>query len=116
MKAQVRAFAEHAERQQLPCQTIIRDHDGKYSSEVDRAFTRRGFAVKPVGPRAPNLNAFVERWIQSLKHEALNHFIVFGLDHFDHIVQEFVTYLARVGAVAVGVVAELSKSVLREAR
>jgi Integrase core domain/PEP-CTERM motif len=48
--------------------------------------------VKPVGPRAPNLNAFIERWIQSLKHEALNHFIVFGLAHFDHIVSEFVDY------------------------
>ena len=48
--------------------------------------------MKPVGPRAPNLNAFIERWIQSLKHEALNHFVAFGLAHFDHIVREFVDY------------------------
>jgi putative transposase len=48
--------------------------------------------VKKVGPQAPNLNAFIERWIQSLKHEALNHFIVFGLQHLDHIVSEYVTY------------------------
>jgi putative transposase len=26
------------------------------------------------------------------KHEALNHFVVFGLEHFDHIVREFVDY------------------------
>lgn len=32
------------------------------------------------------------RWIQSLKHEALNHFIVFGLQHFDYIVSEYVAY------------------------
>ena len=38
------------------------------------------------------MNAFVERWIQSLKHEALNHFIVFGLAHFDYIVRVYVTY------------------------
>ncbi len=92
MKTQVRAFAAYAEREKLPCQTIIRDHDGRYTSDVDRAFTRRGIDVKPVGPRAPNLNAFIERWIQSLKHEVLNHFIVFGLAHFDHIVSEFVDY------------------------
>jgi len=47
---------------------------------------------RPAGPRAPNLNAYIERWIQSLKHEALNHFVVFGLEHFDHIVSEFVAY------------------------
>ena len=46
--------------------------------------------VGAVGPQAPNLNAFVERWIQSLKHEALNHFIVFGIEHFNHIVREYV--------------------------
>ncbi len=47
---------------------------------------------KPAGPQAPNLSGFVERWIESLKHEALNHVIVFGLAHFDHIVREFVAY------------------------
>jgi putative transposase len=45
-----------------------------------------------VGPQAPNLNAYVERWIQSLKYEALNHFIVFGKEHFDYIVSEYVAY------------------------
>jgi hypothetical protein len=38
------------------------------------------------------MNAFVERWIQSLKYEALNHFIVFGQEHFDHIVSEYAAY------------------------
>jgi putative transposase len=92
MVTQAHAFLAHAEREQLRCETIIRDHDGKYVADFDRAFTKRSIAVKPVGPRAPNLNAFVERWIQSLKHEALNHFVVFGLAHFDHIVREFVDY------------------------
>jgi putative transposase len=76
----------------LPCETIIRDRDGKYTADFDRVFMKGGIAVKPVGPRAPNLNAFIERWIQSLKHEALNHFVVLGLAHFDHIVSEFVDY------------------------
>ena len=38
------------------------------------------------------MNAFIERWIQSLKQEALDHFIVFGQEHFDHIVSEYVDY------------------------
>ena len=92
MAAQANAFLTHVDRQRLRCETVIRDRDGKYTADFERAFQKRGITVKPVGPRAPNLNAFVERWIQSLKHEALNHFIVFGLAHFDYIVREFVDY------------------------
>jgi putative transposase len=92
MGAQAHAFLAYAEQRQLHCETIIRDRDGKYTADTDRVFQKRGIAVKPVGPRAPNLNAFIERWIQSLKHEALNYFVVFGLEHFDHIVREYVDY------------------------
>ncbi len=92
MKTQAQAFLDHAATHGLQCSTVMRDWDGKYTSEFMSIFTDCDICVKPVGPRAPNLNAFVERWIQSLKHEALNHFIVFGLAHFDHIVREFVDY------------------------
>ena len=92
MNLQAEAFLNHVQREQLGCATIMRDLDGKYGPDFDRYFTDRSIKVKPVGPCAPNLNAFVERWIQSLKYEALNHFIVFGLEHFDHIVSEYVAY------------------------
>lgn len=92
MKRQAAEFLRHTEDERLGCAIIMRDLDGKYSSDFDRAFSNRSIRVKPVGPQAPNLNAFVERWIQSLKHEALNHFIVFGLAHFDHIASEYVAY------------------------
>ena len=92
MKSQAESFFRFTEEKNLGCDILIRDRDGKYSSDFDRCFTNQGIKVKPVGPRAPNLNAFIERWIPSLKHEELNHFVVFSLEHFDHIVGEFVTY------------------------
>lgn len=92
MKTQAHAFLDFAGERQLKCHTLMRDWDCMYSQDFLAVFTTRGIVDKPVGPRAPNLNAFVERWIQSVKHEALNHFIVFGLAHFDHIVREYVDY------------------------
>ena len=92
MKTQADAFLRHVEDEQLGCTMVMRDRDGKFSSVFDRVFTDRDIRVKPVGPQAPNLNAFIERWIQSLKHEAMNHFIVFGLAHFDYILSEYVAY------------------------
>jgi len=92
MERQAEAFLEHAETEKLDCKIVMRDLDGKFSKRFDKVFKDRTIQVKKVGPRAPNLNAFVERWVQSVKHEALNQFIVFGQEHFDHIVREYVRY------------------------
>ena len=43
-------------------------------------------------PKSPNLNAFTERWVQSVQLECLNHFVVLGDDHLRHIVGEYVAY------------------------
>ncbi len=56
----------------------MRDLDGKYSRPFDQVFADQRVEVKKVGPRAPNLNAFIERWVLSVKSEALDHFICFG--------------------------------------
>lgn len=92
MEKQARAFLEHTATERLQCSIVTRDYDGKFSKPFDQLFKDRSIQVKKVGPRAPNLNAFIERWIQSLKHEALNHFIVMGEKHFDYIVSEYVRY------------------------
>ena len=42
--------------------------------------------------RSPNLNAYVERFIQSIQVECLDHFLVFGEQHFDYLVSEYVTH------------------------
>ena len=98
METQARAFLDHAAAEPLPCSIVMRDCDGKFTAAFDQVFKDRSIQVKPVGPQAPNLNAFIERWIQSLKYEALNHFIVFGNEHFDHIVSEYVSLFSRTPA------------------
>lgn len=92
MEHQACVFLDYVAEQGLPCEIIMRDHDGAYSKKFDKVFEDKGIQVKPVGPKAPNLNAYIERWGQSLKQEALNHFIVFGKMHFDYIVSEYVAY------------------------
>jgi len=39
-------------------------------------FTGSGEKRRP--PRSPNLNAFAERWIRSIKHECLSRLVLFG--------------------------------------
>lgn len=59
---------------------------------LDRRLVGGTIRVKPVGPQARNLIAFVERRTQNLKHEVLNHFVVFGLARSDQIISEYVVF------------------------
>ncbi|MBI1190955.1 MAG: transposase [Tepidisphaera sp.] len=53
--------------------------------------------VSPVSlaRRAPNLNAHVERFIQTLRDECPDGFIVMGAGHMDHLTAEFIDHYNR---------------------
>jgi putative transposase len=43
-------------------------------------------------PRSPNLNAFAERFVRSIKSECLNRMIFFGQASLQHAVSHFVAH------------------------
>jgi putative transposase len=51
--------------------------------------------VKKAAIRSPNTVAFVERFIQTLGQECLDHFIVFGERHLNHLCTVFLDYYHR---------------------
>ena len=63
-----------------------------FLTSFDQVFKDRQVRVKKVGPRAPNQNGYVERWVLSVKSEALDHFTCFSREHFDYIVSSYVEY------------------------
>lgn len=81
-------FAEQPQRPRY----LLRDRDSKFTRQFDSILASEGLKVTPVGPRAPNLNAFAERWVRSIKEECLGHFIVFGEAHLRHLVTSYVEY------------------------
>ena len=60
MGAPANTFLQFVDEHRLNCEILMRDWDGKFSKDFTSVFTDRRIQVKPVGPRAPNLNAFVE--------------------------------------------------------
>jgi putative transposase len=77
---------------ELPATHLLIDHDAKFVSGFDAVFAADGTEVKRVGPQAPNLNAHVERVIQTLRVELLDHFVVGGERHLRHLVAEYLAY------------------------
>jgi putative transposase len=71
---------------------LIIDCDTKYTWEFDAIFESEGTEVRRVGPRAPNLNAYAERFVQTLRTECLDFFVVLGEKHMRHIISEFMAY------------------------
>ena len=47
-------------------EVLLLDHDTKFVHEFDALLGGGWDRVKRVGPRAPNLNAYAERWVQSI--------------------------------------------------
>jgi hypothetical protein len=48
--------------------------------EFGETLAAGGVKCLPLPPRSPNLNAFAERWVGSVKSECLSHLILVGED------------------------------------
>ena len=78
--------------QQLEARFLIHDRDSKFSTAFRELFRSAGVRPLKTPKLAPDANAFCEAWIGAYKREALDYFLCFGLDHLDHIGQEYTRF------------------------
>jgi len=71
---------------------LIRDRDGKFSEDFDKIMNDHGIEVKKTPVRMPLCNVYSERAVQSIKIEALNHFVVFGKRHLEYLTSSYFDY------------------------
>ena len=57
---------------------VLHDRDTKFCADFQRTLATGGVKCLQLPARSPNLNAFAERWVRSVKSECLSHFILFG--------------------------------------
>jgi putative transposase len=57
---------------------LILDRDGKFALSFRALIESAGVEMLRLPPRSPNLNAFAERFVRSIKEECLDHLILFG--------------------------------------
>jgi transposase InsO family protein len=68
---------------------LIMDRDTKYSDAFRNFLAREGIQVIRLPPRSPNLNAFAERFVRSIKEECLNRMIFFGEASLRHALAQY---------------------------
>src|SRR5262245_31668970 len=75
-----------------PGQYLIHDRDGKYCPAFQHIIDAAGVKRVPLPPRSPNLNAYAERWVRSVKEECLSRLILFGEASLRHALTQYVAH------------------------
>lgn len=94
----VREFAASVPRDMSPPSLLVRDRDSKFlvgNGVFERELGVRGMRSMPLPCRSPNLNAHVERLIQSVQVECLDHFVILGTRHQEYLLREYVDHYNR---------------------
>ena len=68
------------------------DRDTKYCAAFRSILESAGIHIIRLPPRSPNLNAFAERFVRSVKEECLANLVLFGESDLRHALPEYLDH------------------------
>ena len=68
---------------------LIHDRDPLFSKAVREVLASGGVTTVKLLARSPNLNAYAERFVRSIKEECLNRMVLLGETHLRNTVREY---------------------------
>ena len=77
----VETFVERPE----PIRFLIHDRDSKFTAAFDEVFRSEGIRVIRTPLRAPRANAFIERWIGTVRRECLDRILIVNRRHLERV-------------------------------
>ena len=74
------------------CRYLIHDRDTKYCQSFRDIIESGEVKTLPLPARSPNLNAFAERWVKSVKDDCLSKLILFGEVSLKRALREYLAH------------------------
>jgi transposase InsO family protein len=71
---------------------LVRDNDGAYGQAFTSRVRAMGIRDRPISPRSPWQNAYVERLIGTLRRDCLDHVLIFGERHLRRVLTLYSVY------------------------
>jgi transposase InsO family protein len=89
---QARNLVWHLQDDVLRATHLLHDRDSKFCEAFDDVFMAEGVKVVRLPFRAPRANAYAERWVGTVRREALDHLLIFGPRQLERVLQEFIDH------------------------
>jgi transposase InsO family protein len=71
---------------------LIHDRDSKFSAAFDDVFRSEGIEAIHTPVRAPQANAYAERFVRTARAECLDWMLILGRRHLQHVLRAFTTH------------------------
>jgi putative transposase len=71
---------------------LIHDRDSKFSRAFDNVFESEDITIIRTPIRAPNANAYAERWVGSVRRECLDRLLIFSRRQREHVLHVYVRH------------------------
>jgi hypothetical protein len=71
---------------------LLHDRDSKFCPSFRQLIEAGRVKTMPLPARSPNLNAFAERWVRSVKQECLSKLILFGERSLRRALQQYMAH------------------------
>ena len=72
--------------------SLIHDRDTTYTQAFDALVKESGVEPVVLPPRSPNLNAYCERFVRSIKEEALERMVMLGERSLYYAIQQYLAH------------------------
>ena len=75
-----------------PIRFLIHDRDSKFTTAFDEVFRSEGIRMIRTPVRAPRANAFIERWIGTVRRECLDRILIVNRRHLERILPAYIRH------------------------
>ncbi len=89
---QARQMVWQLEDRQPSIHFLIHDRDAKFVAAFDTVFQSTHAHIIRTPFRAPNANAYAERWVRTVRHECLNKLFILSEAHLCQVLNEYIAY------------------------
>jgi putative transposase len=74
---------------------LIHDRDSKFAATIDEVFRSEGIKVIHTPIRAPQANAYAERFVRTVRAECLDWLLILGRRHLETVLRVYTTHYNR---------------------
>jgi transposase InsO family protein len=92
---QARQLAWSLPERPRPIRFLIHDRDSKFSQAFDDVFKSEGVEIIRTPFRAPNANAFAERWVGTIRRDCLDWLLIASRKQLERVLRVYVDHYNR---------------------